>query len=181
VVPALRIPFPYIGPTPPNNQGPNNQAQIPNPLPVGLVNESLLTRVIEDDELTGFERTTLQYAKWGFWAAIITLLVAIGTGRIFFNQFKEMAFQTDISEMVAKQARIDAKNAALVTAKQLDIAQDSVNAIKRQMRQDQRPWIKVGIPGFKPEAVTIGQPLAPIINIFSTGKTPGALQNPFGS
>jgi hypothetical protein len=99
-----------IAPTPPDNQANN-----PNPLQVSVVNESLTVRAIEDDELSNFERRTLNYARAGLIIAVITFVIAFLTGWIFLNQLKEFSEQTDVLELGAKQARIDAKNAAVVT------------------------------------------------------------------
>jgi hypothetical protein len=135
-----------------------------------------LARVIEDDELSTFEQTTIRYAKWGFGAGILTLVVAVITGWIFFDQLKEMASQTDALAIGAKQSRIDAKNAAIATSRQLDIAekqaraaQDGVKAIQRQMRQDQRAWLDMQIlkrPEFK-----VGEPVQALIGVTNIGKT----------
>jgi hypothetical protein len=160
--PAAPLPPPAIvqqniDSAPPNNPAPNDHGENQEPLPVRLVNEPLATRVIEDDELSIFEATTIRYARWGFGAAILTLIVAVVTGYIFFGQLKEMASQTNVLEMGAKQARIDAKNAALVTKEQLataqrqaNAAQESVKAIQAQVqlsqnqwRNEHRPWISL--------------------------------------
>jgi hypothetical protein len=137
-----------IGTNPPGNPGGGDEANNPDPMPVRVVNDPLLTRVVEDDELGEFEARTLRYARWGFGVAIVTLVLALGTGAVFFGQFSEMANQTDLLGRAARQARTDAKDAGIATAKQLVIAQeqanaakDSVKAIQTQMRIMSRPWV----------------------------------------
>ena len=139
-----------IGTPPPRDPGASGETGSRNPLPVRVVNDPLFTRVIEDDELSVFEHRTLRFARWGFLVAIVTLLIAIATGLVFYGQFSEMANQTDLLSRAAKQARIDAKDTGIAAAKQLEIsrnqakaAQDSANAIQRQTEIGARPWLEL--------------------------------------
>jgi hypothetical protein len=102
------------------------------PMPVRVVNDPLSTRVVEDDELSTFERTTIKFGRWGSIVAAATLLVAGGTGIVFYEQFVEMASQTNLLAIAAKQARIEAKDASIATAKQLFIAQEQVKTAQLQ-------------------------------------------------
>jgi hypothetical protein len=181
-----------IYPPPPDNPATNNQAANPDPLQVRLVNESLATRIIKDDELSIFERTTLRYARWGFGAAIFTLIVAVVTGVIFWGQFQEMISQTGVLEAGVKQSRIDAKNTARATAQQLSFAQQQVKAaqeqakaaqnnldiLRRQFQQEQRPYIAITnvvlsdfITGKDIPTPVIGKPLAITIYFKNIGKS----------
>lgn len=101
-------------------------------MPVRVVNDPLSTRVVEDDELSTFERTTIKFGRWGSIVAAATLLVAGGTGIVFYEQFVEMASQTNLLAIAAKQARIEAKDASIATAKQLFIAQEQVKTAQLQ-------------------------------------------------
>src|SRR5437660_132844 len=98
-----------IGTSPPHDPSGYDETENRNPMPVTVVNDPLLTRVIEDDALGVFERTTLRYAR--FLVAAITLLVVVGTAVVFWDQFREMSNQTDLLAIAATQARRDAKDA----------------------------------------------------------------------
>jgi hypothetical protein len=139
-----------IGPNFPDSVGRGSETENGQPLPVRVVNEPLLTRGTDDNELSTFEHRTLRYARWGFFVAAITLLVVGGTGIVFWGQLREMATQTDLLGISARQARRDSAGASLATGKQIGIAQqqakaaqDSVCALKHQLQQQQRAWIKV--------------------------------------
>jgi cell division protein FtsL len=132
------------------------------------------TQVIKDASkpMTRFERVTIGLA-------IVGTLLAIGTAVIFHNQFKEMAGQTDLLNIAAKQARRDSASADAKTQqaldlarKQTDAAQKSVKAIQRQMRQDQRAWI---IFNPSPPVVTDDGPFFQQFQVVNTGKTPAKI------
>jgi hypothetical protein len=125
------------------------------PAEVQIVQQPLLVHVTNDDELSNFERQTILYGKVGISVAFLALVAACVTGYFIFQQFKEMSAQTDLSSSAAKQARIDAKDAAIAITKQLTIAQQqakaaqtSVVAIQNQTVQQERPWIALSVtPG----------------------------------
>lgn len=118
-------------------------------------------------ELKPVERKTLRLAWVG-------LIVATITGLIFWLQFHEMSKQTGILNKQAEQAATDSVESGKRVEAQLKIwsaqtkaAQDSVKAIRRQMRQDQRPWLYVLQKGaFDP--INLKLPLV----LINTGKTP---------
>jgi hypothetical protein len=96
--------------------------------------------------MTRFERVTIGLAFLG-------TLLAIVSAVLFYDQFREMATQSDMLDIGARQARRDSAIADIKTQAQLKLAghqvkaaQDSVKAIQRQMRQDQRAWIELDTP-----------------------------------
>jgi hypothetical protein len=131
----------------------------------------------DDDELKKFEKITIVLG-------IVGTLLALGTAVVFYEQFKEMSAQTDTLNTSASQARRDSAEASLRVAEQLRIAQeqaaaarDSVKAIQRQMRQDQRPWIRIDLGDPDPDGKThwrsrVGDPFKGPIRFTNTGKTP---------
>lgn len=181
------VPYPFAEPEIPSSiaqqdvgsklpQHPASGPKAPKPLPVRVVNDALLTRAIVDDELSTFEKRTLKYARWGFFVAAVTLAVVAVTGIIFWGQLKEMSGQTDLLAIASRQARSDAKDASIAAASQLGFvrqqaqaAEDGVAAIKRQMRQDQRAWIKITSP--EQLITTEGYPLVVPFHFLNTGKT----------
>lgn len=122
-----------------------------------------------------FERLSLRWARANAVFVGLTLVAITGTAVVFWDQFKEMAAQTDQLTISARQARRDSAEGSIATAKQLaaaqqqtKAAQDSVGAIKRQMRQDQRPWVVVKLDRF---GAQIGQSPSVILLTSNTGKT----------
>jgi hypothetical protein len=82
------------------------------------------------------------------WLTGLLFIVGIATAFIFYRQFGEMKEQTRILNEQAKQAAADTIEAGDrvdrqlgFAAQQVQAAQDSVKAIQRQMRQDQRAWV----------------------------------------
>src|SRR5712664_1059995 len=96
----------------------------------------ILVRILEDDELRPFESKTLSWARWNFILAIITLGVGIVTLLIFYRQL-------DVMETQLKDAETDSRISDLRTRQQQQTAQFQVDAIKKQMRQDQRAWLNI--------------------------------------
>jgi len=107
----------------------------------------------------------------------LTFAVAIGTLVVFYRQFGEMRTQTGILTDQAKQAAADAVEATKrvdrqlkIAKQQADAAQDSVKAIQRQMRQQERAWLTLSETG-----ITIPEENRPIelyVRAIDTGKTP---------
>jgi hypothetical protein len=62
----------------------------------------------------------------------------------------------------------------LYAQQQVEAAQDSVKAIQKQMRMDQRPWVKIAPSTDKPMRVDIGvnHPLKVFMALSNIGKTP---------
>lgn len=114
--------------------------------------EPFLVRILKDDELSSFEQRTVTFGKWGFFVAALSLLAACVAALFVFQQFQEMAAQTELLSRSAQQARLEAKNSSIVAASQLLIAQqqvkaaqDSAMAIQSQTLQQERPWIAVDV------------------------------------
>jgi hypothetical protein len=121
-------------------------------------------RVIEDDELSAFERKTVAFGKWGLVIAALSLLAACVAALVVFQQFKEMAAQTDLLSRASRQNRKDNADAAITTGKQLAglqaeivAARNSSKALQgqliqahrladtaaRQLELTNRAWIKI--------------------------------------
>jgi hypothetical protein len=113
-------------------------------------NGPFLVEVIEDDELSKFERKTVRFGKWGLVVASLSLIAAGAAAFFVKQQFVEMAGQTDILARDARRARADSAAAAITTGEQLEIAQKSMIAIQGQLTEAkraaeiaERPWITV--------------------------------------
>jgi hypothetical protein len=112
------------------------------------------------------------------WITLFLFAVGVYTAKIFHRQFKEMQAQTKILNSQAKQAASDSVESARKVDSQLTIArqqakaaQDSADAIKTQMRVDQRAWISLGsIKSVSKFAV--GEPFTVTVGIKNLGKTP---------
>ncbi|MCU1243714.1 MAG: hypothetical protein JWO71_4440 [Candidatus Acidoferrum typicum] len=105
------------------------------------------------------------------WAGLI---VACITGVIFYRQFSEMQTQTGILSKQAEDAGNDATTARRNARQEIRTLQAQVAAIERQMRQDQRAWIKIElgplVTNHNPTAGTV-IPFVPV-TISNTGKSP---------
>lgn len=114
---------------------------------------------------------------WMVVLTLLTLIVAVVTLRVFYRQFVEMKTQTGILNTQAQQAASDSIESAkkvdrqLTLAKQQTVAaQDSVKAIQRQVRQQERAWLRADYPGVK----AVPSPNAPIafqLTLVDIGKT----------
>lgn len=121
-------------------------------------------RIISGNELTSFERKTVSFGLYGLFISGASFIAAIIAALVFFSQLKEMSKQTDLLDITAEQARTDAKNSAVATAKQLGdiqaqitIAQTGTSALQgqlnearrmadaasQQLRITDRPWVGV--------------------------------------
>jgi hypothetical protein len=138
-------------------------------------------------QMTGFERATLR------WAKVAVLLSALAALLVCLQWWEMHQGGTDTHEL-AVAAKLQAQKAETISAsmaqavaqltttaratqQQVRAAQDSVKAVKRQMRQDQRPWIKVelGDPtpsGYIETRTEIGGPFKLPVRLSNTGKTP---------
>lgn len=124
--------------------------------------------------------------KWfrnpDWWMVFLTaLLFAVGavTLRVFYRQFGEMQAQTSILSSQAQQAATDSIESAKKVEKQLAVAdkqakaaQDSVKAIQRQMRVDQRPWIRPFTTNTADINLVDNQPISITFRYRNLGKTP---------
>jgi hypothetical protein len=116
-----------------------------------------------------------------WWMVVLTALLFIAsviTLFVFRDQFKEMQTQTGILSTQAKQAAADSAEAAKKVESQLEIAreqtkatQDSAKAIQRQMRVDQRAWLKIEMASMRNNYIE-GQPIEIPMRMINTGKTP---------
>jgi len=109
--------------------------------------------------------------------AIIGIGLATITAALFYVQLNEMtkqtqifASQTESAVASATQGERDTRTQLRIAQQQATAAQDSVKAIQRQMRQDQRAWIKP-TPGSVD--FDIGKELTAPFTWANIGKTPG--------
>lgn len=116
------------------------------------LDKPIRVEVIKDDDLSNFEKKTVSLGKYGLIVAVASLLAACAAAVFVYQQFKEMAAQTEFLSRAAKQARTDSANSSIAIAEQLKIAQQqakaaqaSVQAIQRQTIEQERPWVAVGI------------------------------------
>jgi hypothetical protein len=107
--------------------------------------EPLSVKIIEDDELNHFERKSIRYGGVGILVAFLALLAASVTGFFIYHQFEEMNAQTGLMNRAAVQARLEAKDSAINTAKQLGAlqaqittAQNGTKALQGQLREARR-------------------------------------------
>lgn len=133
--------------------------------------------VVKDESLSGFERRTILLGRAGFWVAVITIGLGVVTAVIFWNQFREMAGQTDMLSISAKQARRDSAESDLRAQQQIaalqaqvNATQESIKAIRRQFRQDQRAWITVD-PISMPTSFGVNNTVTSTITVTNIGKT----------
>lgn len=122
---------------------------------------------------------------------VSSLLAASGAAVFVYFQFEEMAKQTGILIASFEKQKQDSVESSQNTAKQLSILegqlteqQKSTQAVTSQMRQDQRPWLRVEFAPTagasndptRPQAslrLATGQPIHGItIRIRNSGKTP---------
>ena len=140
----------------PANEKPINEIKERKPIPI---------KIIEDDVLKPFERKTLTLA----WAGVI---IAIITGIVFYRQFREMQTQTGILSQQAEDAGSDARIARRHARQQIRTTQEQVDAIQRQMRQDQRAWISYTVETVGPSGVpAVGHPFLIRITVKNIGKS----------
>lgn len=157
-----------------NTGGSNGDPKPPQPMLVQLVGGEDLkpfeerTIALTEESVT-ISRGTYRVAVFGFLAALAAA-VFVGV------QVHEMTKQTQILASQSEAAAAGAAMGELNTRKQLAIAQqqaqaaqDSVDAIKRQMRQDQRAWLKITVP----DAIHLRfmEPITANMRIVNIGKT----------
>jgi len=111
------------------------------------------------------------------WVTVLLFAVGVYTAWVFHRQFMEMQSQTKILNDQAKQAAADSIESAKRVEQQLAVADEqakatesSVKVLQRQMRQDQRAWIKLTSP--EPLGTGAGYPIEAKIHMLNTGKTP---------
>lgn len=151
----------------------------------------LLVQLVARDELEPFEVQSLAIARESLAISRSSERIAIGAfaaaiiAAVFvYFQVKVMSYQTQVMGAQSESAAGSAAAGEWNTRKQLEIAQqqaraaqDSVAAINKQMRQDQRAWIKFGpqedTPGGDKSTIqiTAGQPVAYPLRVANIGKT----------
>lgn len=126
-------------------------------------------RMPPGDALSKFERRVLTAT----WAGVV---VAAGTGILIYSQFRVMSDQTLILSSQTISAAADSIESGRRVERQLAIAEqqaiaakDSAEAIQRQMRQDQRPWVRITTGALK---LSENDFLRIPVHIASLGKTP---------
>jgi hypothetical protein len=105
--------------------------------------EPLLVRVIEDDELSQFERKTVRVAWWGFGIAVLSLVATVCAGIVFYRQFTEMAKQTTILSASFEKQKIDSAASEVTASAQLTILQGQLTQQQAATRLEQRAWISI--------------------------------------
>jgi hypothetical protein len=135
-------------------------------VPSGL--SPFLVRIIEDDEPGSFERRPVKLGVFGLFISTLSFIAASIAAYFVFQQFKEMADQTELLSRSAEQARKDSKESGAATARQLSLLQGQLAQQVDSMRLDQRAWVSVtGISGY-PE---VGKPWQIRLTYRNTGKT----------
>jgi hypothetical protein len=131
-----------------------------------------------NNELSRFERQTIRLGWFGLGVSFLSLLAAFIAGIFVYQQWREMNAQTGYMNRESKRARIDSAEASISTAKQMqiaqkqaDAAQKQVAAVTSQMREDQRPWIKL-TERFTRENIRPGNSRLGEVTIQNIGKTP---------
>ncbi|SRR5258708_2519918 len=105
--------------------------------------EPLQVVILKDNELSTFESKTVRFGKWGTAIAALALLAASAAAYFVFQQFKEMASQTEILNRGARQARADSAASSIATAKQLSILQRQLMQTEKAFKIDEQARIKV--------------------------------------
>ena len=108
-------------------------------------NSPLFARAKGDGGLSSFERMTVGLGKWGLVIAALSLFAASVAAYLVFQQFKEMAAQTEVLSRAALQSRKDSAESSIATEKQLaalqaqiTAAQNGASALQGQMKEAQR-------------------------------------------
>jgi len=169
--------------TDPRNHEPQQNARAPLPAvvaPTAPNPEQPHGENVHNGSETNPEPSEKWFKTPDWWMVILTafiLVATIITAKIFHNQFKEMRNQTGLLNDGAKQAAADSVEAVKRVEKQLtiakqesDAARDSVKAIQRQSRQDQRAWLEIVPQGTT--NISIGKPVGYTFQIVNKGKTP---------
>jgi hypothetical protein len=108
----------------------------------------LLVRVVEDDELNSFEKKTVTFGMVGLLIAFLSFVAASAAGYFVFQQFKEMADQTELLSRAAQQSRKDSADSAITTAKQITILKGQLEQQQKSFVTEERGWISVSGTGF---------------------------------
>jgi len=108
-----------------------------------------------EERMSSFERSTLRLGRYG-------LAVTVLTGIFIALQWYEMHSGASDTRTLAESAKKQAENTGTqlgIAERQVKATQDQVDAIKRQMRQDQRAWISAASETFGIQGIpVVGQP-----------------------
>ncbi len=147
--------------------------------------EPILVRLVDGDDLKPFEQQSLDISRRTYWVAFVGLWFAFAAAVFVGDQVYEMTKQTQILASQSEGANAGALMDEMNTRRQLHIAQiqakaaqDSVTAIRAQMRQDQRPMLKPGM-GFAHERPAVGETINGSVTIQNVGKTPATQMKGF--
>ncbi|HXM95758.1 MAG TPA: hypothetical protein VOA64_16150 [Candidatus Dormibacteraeota bacterium] len=148
-----------------------------------------LVEIIGDDELKPFEQETLRLARetlklgkrqasFTIWAiGVAAIAAAFVYGQIWQATWNNqiLASQSESAVVGAIETERNTRAQLKIAQTQANAAQESVKAIQRQMRQDQRAWMTIssGNTDFAKKTVESKEVLVTIpITITNTGKTP---------
>jgi hypothetical protein len=185
--------YPILGKDKPGASNQDNSKKDENP----SVQIGMRTIRNTEEELELFERESLKISKemlkisrFTYRVAIFAFLAAAAAAIFIGIQMKIMSDQTQILASQSESASAGGLMDGMNTRRQLDIGerqadalqdqvtataqatQESVSAIRRQMRQDQRAWMEVSFTKpAHPTEIGIGVPLAYPLRIRDTGKT----------
>lgn len=171
----------------PSADKPVSNPNEPSPQIQPKQSRKLLVEIVKDDELKPFERETLELARQTLglsrsqtrltiWAIVIAAIAAA----FVWAQLKQMTWNNQILASQSESAVAGAIESERNTRAQIKVAQDqataaqeSVKAIQKQMRQDQRAWMhfsetKITMTANAQGEVDVTVPLT----MFATGKTP---------
>lgn len=105
----------------------------------------------------------------GVVTAIALAILTFKTLLVFNGQLTEMQKQSTILQQQAIQSASDFAQQLTIARQQTEAAQESVMAIQRQMRQDQRAWIDIEFGTFH---WAPNEPLRVPFTLVNTGRTP---------
>lgn len=124
----------------------------PSCKPPGSRHDQSETKPSKSESLSLFESKTIRLGIYGLFVAVFSLCAACVAAYLVFQQFKEMAAQTELLNRAARQARIDSAQSEITTtrqiatlAKQASAAEGSVAAIQQQTFQQERPWVGIEV------------------------------------
>jgi hypothetical protein len=111
----------------------------------------LLVEIAKGDELAPFEKETLRVAKQTYRLTLWAIVIAAVGAAFVLEQLQQMTWNNQILAGQSESAVAGAVESERNTRAQINAMQDQVDAIKRQMRQDQRPYIEVILGGPGPD------------------------------
>lgn len=117
--------------------------------------------------------TTQKLIAVAAWAAFVAALLYAVVARLQLNEMRtqtaEIFRQYEVENADASHKAVQWLQQLKIAQQQAQAAQDSVQAIKRQMRQDQRSWIKIEMKE-SPKLIVNKNPFATIV-VTNIGKT----------